>query len=160
MIINWTYQNRKILSFSFDWRWCPQTRLYNHITLRVSAIHIYIWCFVCRYIYMFGYRTLLTGLHKALTWIPLKICGVHWWPGSMLKDHQIWRSLKELPKKNGLGFLRRCTRDLLQTTTNNCMMLSSKKDTQLTISTREANNFDPGSFWFLWNNLVSVCKVK
>ena len=58
-------------------------------------------------------------------------------------------NLEILPKKNRLGFLRRRVRDLLKTTTNDCRLLSSKKVTQLTISIRGANNFDPGSFWFL-----------
>lgn len=58
-----------------------------------------------------------------------------------------------------LRFLRRFPKDLLQTTINDCMLLSSKKDTQLTISTR-VNTFNPGSLWFFWNNLFSVSKAN
>lgn len=39
-------------------------------------------------------------------------------------------------------------RDLLKTTTVDWRLLSSKKDTQLTVSIRGANNFNPGSFCF------------
>ena len=59
-------------------------------------------------------------------------------------------------------FLRRHVRDFSpeETTTNDCMLLSSKKDTHLTINIRGANNFDPGSFWFLWDNFISVWKEQ
>lgn len=80
---------------------------------------------------------------KALTWMLLKICGVNWRPRSMTGHHHIWR--RDSPKKNGLGLLSRRVRDPLKTTANNCRLLSSKKDTQLTVSIRSANNFDLGN---------------
>lgn len=57
-------------------------------------------------------------------------------PIENLWDEQknIKRSLRDLPKNNGMGFLRRRVWDLLKTRINNCRLLSSKKDTQLTIS--------------------------
>ncbi len=48
-------------------------------------------------------RTSLTGLHKAQTWI----CGAHWRPESMPADQQIWRSLRDLLRRNGLRRLGR-----------------------------------------------------
>lgn len=89
-----------------------------------------------------------TGLHKAGTLISLKMCGADWRAGSMPEDHQIWRRLRDLPKKDELELLRRCGRYLLKTTRNDCRLLSSEKETQLTISIRGANYFDPGSFFF------------
>lgn len=50
--------------------------------------------------------TLLTGLHKALIWILLKIFGTNWRQRFLWEDHQIWRSWRDLPE-NRLGLLRR-----------------------------------------------------
>lgn len=73
---------------------------------------------------------------KAPTWIPLKTCGVNWRPWTTPEDHQIWRSLGDSPKKNVLRFLRRRVWDLLQASTNNCMLSSSRNNTQLMVSIR------------------------
>lgn len=76
---------------------------------------------------------LLTGLHKALTWMPVDICGGN-------ED----QGLK--PKRMGWYY----SGDMwdLKTTTNNWRLLSHKKDTQLTISISGANHFDSGIVCF------------
>ena len=54
------------------------------------------------------------------------------------------------------GTLEICQRRMCwDSSTNDCRLFSSKKDTQLNINIRGANNFDP-----LWDNFISVWKVQ
>lgn len=76
----------------------------------------------------------------------------HWYsyrvdlrPRSIPEEHQIWRTPSDLPKENGLGLLIDvCEISSKLLLRNGCRLLSSKKDTQLTISIRRVNNFVPG----------------
>ncbi len=57
---------------------------------------------------------------NVLDWrIQYKIHGSHWRPESMPGDQQIWSSLRDLLRRNGLQLLRRHAWNLLKTTTNN-----------------------------------------
>lgn len=41
-------------------------------------------------------QTLMTGLHKAITWILLKVCEVNRRPRSVPAHHQLWRSFAQI----------------------------------------------------------------
>lgn len=103
--------------------------------------------------------TLLTSLHKALTWITLKICGVNCRPKFMPEDPQIWRSSRDWRRMhlNCPG----CVKDFIRKyNCYKCSLLSGKRVHNWWLGSGRLIYSEPGSFWLLCNFFVSVCKIK